>query len=144
VSKIIPGKKNSNSIEKPQPGGARKNTLIVAAVLAVLAAWNVYRHRPLLAETLGGLAVVLCLLALVSPSGAAWFNRGWMAAATALGYVNSRILLSLVYYGVVMPIGLLLRLKGYDPLSRRAQPGNSYWVPRKSARQSKSGFERPF
>ena len=144
MSKIIPGKKNSSSIEKPQPGGARKNTLIVAAALAVLAAWNVYRHRPLLAETLGGLAIVLCLLALLSPSGAARFNRGWMAAATALGYVNGRILLSLVYYAVMMPLGALLRLRGYDPLIRRAPPRDSYWIPRESPRQSKSGFERPF
>jgi len=144
VSKIIPGKKNSNSIEKPQPGAARKNTLIVAAAFALLGAWNVYRHRPPVAEVLGGLALALCLLALLFPAGAVRFNQGWMAAGKALGYVNARILLSLVYYAVVTPIGVLLRWKGHDPLNRRAQSRNSYWVPRKSPRQSKSGFERSF
>ena len=122
----------------------RKNALLVAVVLAGLAAWNGHRHRLLPAEVLGGLALALCLVALLSPSWTERFNRAWMAFGAALGYVNSRVLLSLVYYLVVTPFGVVLKLTGHDPLHRRGPPKDSYWVPREIPRQSKSGFERPF
>jgi hypothetical protein len=130
--------------EKLSRASARRNALLVAAVLAVLAAWNVHRHRPLLAGMLGGLSLALCLVALISPSWTARFNRGWVAFAAALGYVNSRVLLSLMYYLVVTPFGVVLRLAGHDPLHRRGPQRESYWVPREIPRQSRSGFERPF
>ena len=141
---IVPGKRCFSLTDQPPRGGARKNTLAVAVVLAGLAAWNVYRHRLPAAEALGGVALVLLLIALFSPSWTERFSRGWMALAGALGYVNSRILLSLVYYLVVTPLGLVLRLVGHDPLRRRGARRESYWIPRQYPRQSRSGFERPF
>lgn len=41
---------------------------------------------------------------------------GWYKLAEGLGWFNSRVLLSLVYYLIVTPIGLLFRLFGNDPL----------------------------
>jgi hypothetical protein len=130
--------------EEVHRGSARKNAFSVALVLAGLAAWNVHRHRFLLAEVLCGLAFVLCMVALISPSWTERFNRGWMAFGAALGYVNSRVLLSLMYYLVVTPFGVVLRLAGHDPLHRRGRRRESYWVPRETPRQPRSGFERPF
>ena len=130
--------------KKSDHTSARKNALLVAAVLAALAAWNVYRHRLPLAGALGALALALCLVALISPSWTEGFNRGWMAFAAALGYVNSRVLLSLMYYLVVTPIGVVLRLAGHDPLHRRGPQRESYWIPREIPRQPRSRFERPF
>jgi carbamoyltransferase len=141
---IAPGKRSFSLTEKLPRASARRNALVVALVLAGLAAWNVHRHRPVLSEVLGGLALALCLVALISPSWTERFNRGWMAFAAALGYVNSRVVLVLVYYVVVMPFGLVLRLAGHDPLHRRAPRRESYWVPREIPHQSRSGFERPF
>jgi hypothetical protein len=144
LSTIIPGKRNFNLTEKPRRGGARKNTLVVAVCLVGFTAWNVYRHRFPLAEALGGSASVLLLVALLSPTWTERFSRGWMALAGALGCVNGRIWLSLVYYLAVTPLGLALRLMGRDPLGRRAPRGESYWIPRQRPRQPKSGFERSF
>ncbi len=64
--------------------------------------------------------------------------------AAALGYVNSRVLLTLMYYLVFTPYGLVSRLSGRDPLRRRAGAGESYWVERKRTRQAREGFERLF
>lgn len=130
--------------EKLPRGSARKNALLVAVVLAGLAVWNVHRHRLLLAEVLSGLVLALCFVALISRSWTERFNHAWMAFGAALGYVNSRVLLSLVYYLVVTPFGVVLKLTGHDPLRRRGPPKDTYWVPREIPRQAKSGFERPF
>jgi len=141
---IAPGKRSFSLTKKLDPASARRDALLVALVLALLAAWNAYRHRLLLADALGGPALALCLVALISPSWAEGFNRGWIAFAAALGYVNSRVLLSLMYYLVVTPIGIVLRLAGHDALHRRAPQRESYWIPRETPRQPKGRFERPF
>ncbi|HEV2904316.1 MAG TPA: SxtJ family membrane protein [Pyrinomonadaceae bacterium] len=68
----------------------------------------------------------------------------WMKIALFLGYINSRILLTLIYYGMFTPYGLISRLVGRDPLMRRNATQESYWTERKTTRQSTESFERLF
>jgi hypothetical protein len=72
------------------------------------------------------------------------FHIIWMRLAVALGYINSRVLLSLMFYLVFTPYGLLMRLFGRDPLRRRGARRESYWISRKVTRQTKEQFERLF
>ena len=44
-----------------------------------------------------------------------------------LGWVVSHLLLGLIFYGVVTPIGLILRIIGHDPLQLKKPSGNSVW-----------------
>ena len=54
-----------------------------------------------------------------------------MALGEALGWINTRIILGLVYYGLVTPMGVMMRLLGRDPMRRRFEPAaNTYRVPR--------------
>ena len=55
-----------------------------------------------------------------------------------------RVLLTLVYYLVVTPYGVVTRLVGRDPLRRRGARAESYWVERKTTRQAREQFERLF
>ena len=123
---------------------ARKSVLIVAIVLLLLAAWNFYRGRMTVAEVLGGISVFLILMAALVPAAARGFHVLWMKLAGVLGYVNSRILLSLVFYLLFFPYNILARVIGRDPLNRRKQGSESYWIPRKVTRQTKEQFERLF
>jgi hypothetical protein len=122
---------------------ARKTAWVVAAVLLAFAAWNFYRGRMTTAAVLGGLALALLFVGLL-PSAARPFHAFWMRAAAVLGYVNSRVLLTLMYYGVFAPYGFVSRLFGRDPLRRRGPSRESYWVERKTTRQAKEQFERLF
>jgi hypothetical protein len=75
------------------------------------------------------LAVALVLPALVAPSILAPAYRAWMKLAEVLAWVNTRIVLGVVFYGVVTPIGLVMRLTGHDPMRRRLeQAGETYRV----------------
>jgi Saxitoxin biosynthesis operon protein SxtJ len=123
---------------------ARKTALVVATVLALFAAWQFYRGRETAAGLLGGLALALLLVGLFAPAAAGRFHAFWMRAAAVLGHVNSRVLLTLMYYLVFTPYGLVSRLFGRDPLRRRGRAQESYWVERKQTRQSKEQFERLF
>jgi Saxitoxin biosynthesis operon protein SxtJ len=123
---------------------ARKSVLMVAGVFLLLAAWNVWRDRPAVYFTLVALAVVLGLVGLLWPRGALAFDRTWMLLAGVLGYINSRILLSVMFYGVMAPYGWLMRLFGRNTMNRRGRGAETYWIPRKRTRQMPAQFERQF
>lgn len=54
---------------------------------------------------------------------------GWMYAAFPIGWTVSHLLMALIYFGVLTPIGLALRVVGRDPLERRFDPSaRSYWI----------------
>jgi len=56
--------------------------------------------------------------------------RGWMWIAHKIGWFNTRLLLGIVFYGLVMPIGILKRLLGKDAMKRKIDPSaKSYWIP---------------
>ena len=51
----------------------------------------------------------------------------WMGVAFVLGNIISRVILALIYYLVVTPIGLVRRLAGHDDLHLRKPNRDSYW-----------------
>ncbi len=56
---------------------------------------------------------------------------GWSYAASAIGWVLSYVLLAAIFYVVFTAVGMLMRVVGYDPLSRRIdRRAPSYWVAR--------------
>jgi hypothetical protein len=122
---------------------ARKSALVVAAVLAAITAWQTYRQHTGLAQGFGAATLTLLATSAIPPA-AMFFHKWWMTLASVLGYVNSRILLGILYYGVMTPTGLVARLTGYDPLTRRGAPEKSYWRKREHSRQSRQGFERAY
>ena len=123
---------------------ARKSALLVAAVLLAIAAWNLYRGRTTVVVVFASVGAALVVAGLLVPPAARAFHTAWMRFAVLLGHVNSRVLLTLVYYLVVTPYGFVTRLVGRDPLRRRGAKGESYWVERKATRQAREGFERLF
>ena len=128
-------------IEDVTVAQARKSTLVVAGLLTLVSGWQLYRGRS--SAAVGLIAVVALLLACGAiPAAAVWFHTWWMALAGALGYINSRIILSMLFFLIVTPIGVVVRLCGHDPLERRTGSEGSYWRPRARTRQSREGYER--
>ena len=62
----------------------------------------------------------LCLLAMVWPASMTWPARCWFGLALALGAVMSRVLLTVIYVCLVLPVALLRRLLGKDAMRLRS------------------------
>ncbi|HEX8117037.1 MAG TPA: SxtJ family membrane protein, partial [Pyrinomonadaceae bacterium] len=103
-----------------------------------------YRGRTTVVVIFGTLGGMLLVVGLLIPPAARVFHTSWMGLAALLGHVNSRVLLTLMYYLVVTPYGFVTRLAGRDPLRRRGAEAESYWVERKTTRQTREQFERLF
>ena len=56
---------------------------------------------------------------------------GFMYAVFPIGWTVSHLILGAIFYGLFTPLGLILRMTGYDPMSRKLQPeAASYWIER--------------
>jgi O-antigen/teichoic acid export membrane protein len=80
------------------------------------------------------MVVAGCLLvpAVVFPKSLVWVYRGWMAVGHIMGWINTRIILGVVFYVIVTPIGMFRRWLGRDPMGRQLRPDlDSYRVIRK-------------
>jgi hypothetical protein len=75
-------------------------------------------------------AGVVLLVALVMPRLLAHPYRGWMAFGHVLGLINSKIIMGLIFFVVVTPIALLMKLFGKDMMHRRLGRSQEYWVKR--------------
>ena len=60
--------------------------------------------------------------------------KGWMALGYALGWLNSKIILGLVFIIVLQPIAFFMRLTGYDPLRSKRKGEKTYWEIRQNNR----------
>lgn len=100
----------------------------VGAVLILIAAVLIWRGRLTTAEIAGGIGAVLLVLGLVQPRLLKWPSAIWWKFALVLGYINARIIMTLIFIIVLSPLGLLWRVIGKDPLAkkRRNWPG---WSP---------------
>lgn len=123
----------------------RKFGLSVGGVLALLGFWFLYRHKGYYAYFLyPGLALVV--LGLAAPKTLKAIYIGWMTVALVLGLIVSTLLLSLFYYLVMTPVGLVARCFGKDFLARQLdRNASSYWLLRKpSQSKAPADYERQF
>ena len=88
---------------------------------------------------------LLMLIGIVMPKLLKPLYNGWMALALVIGYIMSRILLTLIFFLVFTPVGLLLRLLKKDPLDRQSDPSaDSYWIKREERESNPTDAERQF
>lgn len=105
--------------------------LVFATLFLIVACWPLLYGETLRWWALA-IAVVIGAIAMWKPALLAVPNRWWTKLGVLLGKLISPIALGILFYGALMPIGLVMRLLGKDPLRLRLDPGSdSYWIPRK-------------
>lgn len=118
---------------------------ITFSILAIgLAAYCFYKENPLWMVFLGG-SLFFILTGMWSYPILRPIYVGWMTFAFALGWVNTRLILGIVFYLIFTPAGLAMKLLGKDPLVLRFdREATTYWVKRKPQDQSKNRYEKLF
>lgn len=116
--------------EEVKGGSNRSFGIVFAVVFALLAAHDAYKAGalwPYIAAASG----VFALVTLVAPSLFTWPNRLWTKLGLLMSKVVSPLVMGALYYLVITPIGILMRLSGKDLLSLKWQPqAESYWIVR--------------
>jgi hypothetical protein len=114
--------------------------LAIAVVPGLVIAW--LRDHPLpVWPWAAGAALALC--GTLYPAALKYPYALWNALGRMLGRINSHLVLAVLFYLVVTPMGLMMRLLGRDPMARKFDPGaQTYRIP--SRRAPIHSLERPF
>jgi len=121
-------------------GFAFKMALVVAVLFGALLPWLFGFRYPLWPWVFGA---VLGTWGLLAPATLKWVYHGWMRFGMAIGAFNSKVILSLMFFVIILPAGAIMRLLRKDPMLRKLHtPATSYRVPSKSA--GRDHVERPY
>ena len=112
-------------------GSDRSFGIVIAAALALMSLLNWWHDGHSWPWT-GGIAVLFLAAALFYPAALKPLNRLWLKFGLLLHKVVNPIIMALVFFGTVLPTGLIMRALGKDPLRLKRQPdANSYWIERR-------------
>jgi hypothetical protein len=100
----------------------------VGIVLLLITAALIWRERISTAQILGPIGAILLVCGLTRPSLLKYPSAVWWKFAMVLGYINARIILSVVFFLVFTPLSIIWRMIGKDPLARR-RANWSGWTP---------------
>jgi hypothetical protein len=129
--------------EPSSPRDLRSFGLIVGGGFTLIGLWPLlWSGLPVRVWALG-LAGSLALAALVYPRSLRYPYRAWMFVGHCLGWVNTRILMTLMFYAVFTPTAIFMRLIGRDTMTRRLDPGATTYRVVKSPRPA-SHLRHPF
>lgn len=118
--------------------------VLLVVFFGLIALW-IYRRTGSLPWALGtfSVATAVAVAGFFLPAFLRYVYVGWMTAVTPIGWVVSHVLMAVVFYLVVTPIGLLMRLMGRDPMQRAFERNaTSYWQPRTQERDTRRYFRQ--
>ena len=122
----------------------RKFGLSVGIVLAVIGILLFYfeKSSAIYFAVIGG---TLILFGIVLPQLLKPLNRLWMGLAIVLGFIMTRVILSILFYLVITPIGFLARLFGKKfMILKYDKSAKSYWEERSIIQKKQIDYERQF
>ena len=85
---------------------------------------------------------VTALLALLAPSALRPLHSLFIKLGTVLGFINTRILLFIIFFGLFLPVSIIMWLVRRDILGRKPSTVDSYRKP--SQPRPRDHFERPY
>lgn len=122
----------------------RKFGLTFAVVLLLLTAWALWKAAPWWGYSLTA-AVILGVLGLAAPRSLRALNVSWMWLGQQLNRLVSPVVMGAIFFAVITPVALLMRLRGRDVLRRRLEPSErTYWIERNPPGPDIANFPRQF
>jgi hypothetical protein len=114
------------------------------AAFAVIGGWVYYKFGWTPALAIWVPALLVSIVGFFKTSWMRLIFVGWMYAAFPIGWTVSHLLLGGIYYLILTPTGLLMRLVGRDPMRRKFEPAAAtYWLPREEV-TDKTRYFRQF
>ena len=117
----------------------------LTGLLCLIGGWQYYKGNIDVSIRFFGPACLVIILAFFAPIILKPIFIVITKVGSALGWVNTRIILGIIFYLIFTPIGLISKLIGKDFLEERIdKDAKSYWVTKDAAAFTKGQFEQQF
>ena len=128
---------------KTGPRDLRKFGLLVGGVLAALGI--LYLRRKARYPWFLILGIVLLAFGVVLPRVLKYVYIAWMTLAIALGFLMAHVILTLFFFLIITPLGLVARLVGKDFLNLKLdKQAATYWIRREQRIRTQANYEQQF
>ena len=129
---------------KSEKSDLRKFGITIGVILLVIAGFLFWKEKESF-QILLTFGVTLCILGIVIPIILKPIYWVWMIFSTILGWIMTRVILSLLFYTIFTPIGLILRFFGKQFLELRWDKSKeSYWNSKTNEHLKKENYEKQF
>lgn len=121
------------TIHQPTAKELRSFGLLMGGVFLIVALWPLVFHGGSIRVWAGIIAAAFGAMGVVFPKGLGPLHRLWMKIGEKLGWINSRIILGIMFFGIFTPMAFIMGLLGKRPLQLRYDPqATSYRVLKKA------------
>lgn len=122
----------------------KKFAITMFVALLILGTILLLKQKPVYIW-LYGISSLFLVLGVVVPGALRQVYIIWMKLAFVLGWINTRLLLILMFYLVFTPIGLVMKLFGKDSLDRKIEKNKqTYWHKREEKKFNPADYEHQF
>ena len=129
---------------KSEKSDLRKFGITIGVILLIIAGFLFWKEKESF-QILLTFGVTLCILGIVIPFILKPIYWVWMIFATILGWIMTRVILSLLFYIIVTPIGLIPRVFGKQFLELRWDKSKkSYWNFKTNENPQNGNYEKQF
>jgi len=129
----------------PKLPSNRSFGFLFSAVFAVTGIYGFYKDWN---QCTWGACLIACavvgLITLLTPRLLAPFNRAWFFLGQLLGKIVSPVVLGIIFYGLLTPVGFVARLFGRDELRLKRQSVTTYWIDRVPPGPAADSFKNQF
>ncbi len=110
----------------------------------LVSGWLVYKYQfQIAAIAISLVSVIILIVGRVKPKLIRFIFVLLMVITFPIGWVVSHVIIFAVYYLLITPIGIIMKLVGYDPLHRKIDKNKgSYWIKRPENKNSDRYFRQ--
>lgn len=122
----------------------RKFGITMAIAFVMISFFIFIKHRNSLLPAVIA-AIIFFISAVLIPNLLKPVYIFWMRLAFILGWINTRLILCVIFFLILTPIGLVIKLSGNDLLDRKTDKNRqSYWIKKDKKEFSPADYERQF
>ena len=118
--------------------------LVFAVLFCVFGSYLLWIDFKIAAIIILSFAILFVALAYIAPQLLAPLNRRWSKLGALLGKIVSPIVLGVIFFVLITPISIIMRLFGRDELKMKKRSLDSYWVDRSPPGPSSDSFKNQY
>lgn len=123
----------------------RKFGIFFSFLFAAAFTWGLFKDYPsYLNLFLALVSAAFLVLAAIAPATLAWPNRLWFALGDLLGKITSPLILGIIFFGLITPVGIIGKWLSRDALALRKSTRVTYWKDRNTESRPASSFNNQF